>query len=604
MKLLLISRSVPDFQVFVDAANEDTRAVLYSSSMTQSELLESIQLTSAERIAVVSRKEDSFVENKSIPENVELFKSLIQTLGVNTFDFLACNTLLDPLWTQFYTSLQTTGVTVGASNDRTGNLKYGGDWTMESTGQDIETVYFNKSIEYYKYLLDFGYITLFVKSDGMYGSGNTYNRQLGVDGTYSVNSPVTKFTKITSPQIGFDKKKVQFSCGAEHTVVILEDGTLWGAGEGYYMGMSGLINVFTKITSPNVGFDKKKIQVSCGVLDTSVILEDGTLWSAWRGDYMGMNGGSSVTGTMNAFTKITSPNIGFDKKKVQVSCGEIHNVVILEDGTLWGLGNGTFMGMNGTLTNFTKITSTDQGFNKKKVHVSCGDYHTVVLLEDGTLWGAGDGNAMGMFNQLSVFTKITTTESGFDKKIVHVSCGPRYTMVILEDGTLWGAGFNGNRYLGIDESTVNIFTKITSPDVGFGKKKVQVYCSRTHVLVLLEDGTLWGAGNNQGNVLGLSEDRIDEIVYTFIKIEQNVLFIKKPAINADSSPIGKMYFPVNSYVNTDQGYIYVSNLDPVVHTIMGHRILSITEVYNDTTLEKVLVFIKKDSYNDFPRLLS
>jgi len=43
---------------------------------------------------------------------------------------------------------------VGASSDETGNIKYGGDWTMESTGQDIELIYFTQSIEYYTYLLD------------------------------------------------------------------------------------------------------------------------------------------------------------------------------------------------------------------------------------------------------------------------------------------------------------------------------------------------------------------------------------------------------------------------------------------------------------------
>jgi len=54
----------------------------------------------------------------------------------------------------YYTLLtKETGVVVGASNDKTGNIKYGGDWIMESTSQDIELVYFGKSIKYYSYLL-------------------------------------------------------------------------------------------------------------------------------------------------------------------------------------------------------------------------------------------------------------------------------------------------------------------------------------------------------------------------------------------------------------------------------------------------------------------
>ena len=55
----------------------------------------------------------------------------------------------------YYTILtKETGVIVGASNYKTGNIKYGGDWVMENTSQNIELTYFTKSIEYYRYLLD------------------------------------------------------------------------------------------------------------------------------------------------------------------------------------------------------------------------------------------------------------------------------------------------------------------------------------------------------------------------------------------------------------------------------------------------------------------
>ena len=46
----------------------------------------------------------------------------------------------------------TQGVTVGASEDETGNLKYGGNWLMENTGEQVDTIYFNKGLEYYKHL--------------------------------------------------------------------------------------------------------------------------------------------------------------------------------------------------------------------------------------------------------------------------------------------------------------------------------------------------------------------------------------------------------------------------------------------------------------------
>jgi alpha-tubulin suppressor-like RCC1 family protein len=622
MKLLLISRSVPDFQVFVDAANEDTRAVLYSSSMTQSELLESIQLTSAERIAVVSRKEDSFVEDKSIPESVELFKSLIQTLGVNTLDFLACNTLLDPLWTQFFNSLEVTGVTVGASNDLTGNLKYGGDWTMESTGQDIETVYFNKSIEYYKYLLDVGAHSLFIKSDGtLWGAGRNNYRQLGIDGTSFSTEDVNVFSNIP-----FSKKAVQFSCGLNHTVVLLEDGTVWGAGRNNYrqLGINGTNNTLlgTVDSFTKIPLSKKALQVSCGNEYTIVLLEDGTLWGSGRNTsrQMGINGtDNTFLGKLDIFT-----NIPLSEKAINVACGELHTVVLLEDGTVWGSGmnfyrqfgiKGTDNTENGNLSVFTNIPLTE-----KAVQVSCGFNHSVILLKDGSICGAGynGGRELGIngcdsngidttfTGNVKVFKTIPLT-----KKAFHVCCGQYHTVVLLEDGTIFGTGLTANGQLGqivtntsvTGFATVNVFTHIP-----LTKKAVQVYCGGHYTMVLLEDSTLWFAGRNYNRQLGMNgtdnSSTGDVSIFTKLPINEKVMLINSPTINADSSSISKLYFSVNSFVVTDQGYIYVSNLDPIVHTIMGHRILSITDVYKDKSLEKVLVFIKKDSYNDFPRLLS
>jgi hypothetical protein len=44
-------------------------------------------------------------------------------------------------------------VTIGASNDKTGNLKYGGNWTMENTNDNIKHEYFTDAIGVYNNLL-------------------------------------------------------------------------------------------------------------------------------------------------------------------------------------------------------------------------------------------------------------------------------------------------------------------------------------------------------------------------------------------------------------------------------------------------------------------
>ena len=151
MNLLLVDDSLRDAHLFVESVNDKSHAIRYVSTMN---LLEEIRNrgNSFERIGIAFTKNCPFL-GKHFFEQEPLFLSMIEEFQVKRIDFLACDTLKDPEWVAFYAKLP---VIVGASDDKTGNLKYGGDWIMENTGEDIESVYFTKSIEYYSYLLDVG----------------------------------------------------------------------------------------------------------------------------------------------------------------------------------------------------------------------------------------------------------------------------------------------------------------------------------------------------------------------------------------------------------------------------------------------------------------
>jgi hypothetical protein len=168
-KVLLIDNSVPNCQTFFDSANETTFPIVYSWCSTKSELANLLSnFTTINRLALcftsngpVSQtfldNELLFLNNETEPfsENTRFIINTIKEYKIANIDFLACNTLRFIDYEKYYNILtEQTGVVVGASNDKTGNMKYGGDWVLESTGQDIESVYFTESIEYYQYLLD------------------------------------------------------------------------------------------------------------------------------------------------------------------------------------------------------------------------------------------------------------------------------------------------------------------------------------------------------------------------------------------------------------------------------------------------------------------
>jgi len=168
--VLLIDNSIQSYDTFINAVNSDTFPITYSTNSTKIELHNLLKkiFNKINRIGLVfTSSEDKpkyFLDNKTLfinnetetySENLQFIINIIKEFNVQNIDFLACNTLLYQNYNDYYQILTlNTQIIVGASNDKTGNIKYGGDWVLESTNQDIQNIYFNNDIQYYNYLFD------------------------------------------------------------------------------------------------------------------------------------------------------------------------------------------------------------------------------------------------------------------------------------------------------------------------------------------------------------------------------------------------------------------------------------------------------------------
>lgn len=99
--------------------------------------------------------EDKDLEKNTYSGNVQFIIDLINEFKVTNVDYLACNTLENDKYKQYYNILleNTNNVIIGASDNKTGNLKYGGDWIMENTKENVQEIYFTSEIENYSSLL-------------------------------------------------------------------------------------------------------------------------------------------------------------------------------------------------------------------------------------------------------------------------------------------------------------------------------------------------------------------------------------------------------------------------------------------------------------------
>ena len=181
--VLLIDSIVANDKEFYDSANAKTFPIIYNYNSSTDDLIALLKrkfsASSVQRIALVFHDkgtnfltpfmngkrlfEDSDLEvnQTTFTENVSFLISCISEFHVVNIDYLACNTLQYSNWKSYYALLALqTSVVVGASNNETGNINYGGDWVMENTNENVRDLYFTSSIADYASTLTLTTITL------------------------------------------------------------------------------------------------------------------------------------------------------------------------------------------------------------------------------------------------------------------------------------------------------------------------------------------------------------------------------------------------------------------------------------------------------------
>lgn len=485
--LLLIDYAVRDYQTFVESVNEDTIPFVYTLATTREELLTFIGLNTIERMALVSHETQRFLGKPFYAEsNFTFFVDTIRQCQIKNLDFLACDTLNNLLWKSFYDNLHTeTGVLVGASDNQTGNLKYGGDWILESTCEDIELIYFTSTIQYYKYILANNVnFTMIVKTDGqIWGAG--YNGQLNLangDYTYTDQPSFINVTAMQSAE--FQLKTVKLlKCGNNFTFALMTDGTLWGAGDYDIVGTTPADNKFAEVTTLGT-----IVSLDCGYSHTVLYTRENKLWGVGNNDY-GQLGLGESTPNYETFTEITGI-VGTIKA---VACGGFHTVVLTTANKLWVTGanfNSLLgLGVGDTTTRFVFTKIDIDTLSGKIPDIIAGGYDTIfVSMTDGTIWKPSSG----------VFAQVSNTNNYYNglRKPIKFECLYYYLFVLMSDGTLWGIG-DGDM-LGPNVTGYNSdFRQMTPPTT-----IKSIFGGMRYSMVLGTNNTLYATGFNQYGEFG------------------------------------------------------------------------------------------------------
>ena len=308
----------------------------------------------------------------------------------------------------------------------------------------------------------------------------------------------------------------QIDCGDEYNVLLKNDGSVWVCGYdgsgGMGLGSTNTKYLFTQIDS--IGNDNK--QIACGCSNTFVIKNDGSLWGT--GSIGSGQLGLGDTTYKTTFTQVTT-NINNDV--AQIACGGSSTFILKNDGSLWSCGNNNRgqLGLGDTTDRnvFTQVTTN---INNDVKQIVCGNNHTFILKNDGSLWSCG-GNGSGQLglNDTTDRTTFTQVTTNVNNDVKQIACGSVHTFILKNDGSLWSCGNNGSGQLGLNDTTKRTsFTQVTT-NINNDVKQVSCACYYRHVLILKNDGSVWACGDNRAGQLGLG----DTTTYTsFTQVTTNI----------------------------------------------------------------------------------
>jgi alpha-tubulin suppressor-like RCC1 family protein len=330
--------------------------------------------------------------------------------------------------------------------------------------------------------------TTAVKSDGtVWTWGDNSHGQVGDWTTTNRVVPTETDPAHTWSSVG---------AGGYHTVAVKSDGTLWAWGNND-QGQLGDGTAIGKWTPEQIGTDTGWAFVAARNMSSlGVKKTDGSLW-AWGYNTAGQLGDGT------SFSRTEPVQIGSDAWTT-IAAGHTHMLGIKSDGSLWAWGdNGN--GCLGDGTQTLRSSPVPIAAVSTWATVAGGYHHSVAVKSDGTLWAWGD-NYAGQVGDGTTASKLaptqitTTLPASPANNWVSVAAGNYHTVAVKSDGTLWAWGRNSYGQLG--DGTTNDSPTPTPKQVGSSADWSEVFAAFDHTVAVKKNGELWIWGRNIEGQLG------------------------------------------------------------------------------------------------------
>jgi len=328
------------------------------------------------------------------------------------------------------------------------------------------------------------YHSLALKTDGsLWAWGSNNVGQLGDGTTVDKNSPL----QIVCPCTPTSSTTTFSNCGS-----YLWNGNTYISSGTY--AKTGLTNAEGCDSTAILNLTIKQLTSST----TNITITTSQLPYSWNGYNYNFAGNytahlTNAVGCDSAATLNLTVVSGCFKK---VIVGDYHTVAIKTDGTLWAWGHNYF-GQLGDGTTVTKISPVQIGTANDWASVNNSFDYTIALKTDGTLWAWGY-NFYGQLGDGTGITRKSPVQIGIANNWASVGIRNQHTEALKTDGSLWAWGLNNFGQLG-DGTTVDKYSPV---QIGAANNWASVGTGDNHTVAIKTDGSLWAWGKNSAGQLG------------------------------------------------------------------------------------------------------
>jgi alpha-tubulin suppressor-like RCC1 family protein len=296
---------------------------------------------------------------------------------------------------------------------------------------------------------------------------------------------------MAMPAVAFCADVVSIWGGARGTVVQKSDGTVWtwGANFGGKLGVSvsstnlGHVVVPSEVHGPgDVGLLNSVKAIMGGEVHNVALKTDGTVW-AWGANPFGVLGNGS---TNEAHTPVQVSGLS----SVRALGGRgYHTLAVDAGGSIWGWGWNVTGALGDGTTNATTVPVKVVGLTNPGV-LSAGYHFSIALMTNGNVFQWGVGRVIG--------NSYTPAQTPGLSNIIAISAGWDHALALRSDHTVWawgqnnvgelGDGTTNNRTAPVQVTTLSNITAVSGGD--------------WHSAALGSDGTVWKWGRNDVGQLG------------------------------------------------------------------------------------------------------